>query len=247
VVTQGDPRWLVAAAAANLAGWHDLHLRSIGHRTEWRDGSWLTPDRVPVIFFSAIAVRPGASADTIADVTARDVWTAACDPWSDLDLTAYGYGHLTDQAWMARPAGHVDDGDTPPAELSVERVTDVPGLLTFEATAAQGFESGSVEPHAWHGPDVLTDPRLRMWVGRLDDRPVAVAMAFADAGVLGIYGVATIPMARRRGYATALTAHAVSSAPELPAVLQPSRMAEPLYRRLGFQRFGVFRSWGRAG
>jgi GNAT superfamily N-acetyltransferase len=148
---------------------------------------------------------------------------------------------------MARPAGPVDGDGAPPAELSIEQVTDVPALLTFEATAAQGFESGAVDPHTWHGPDVLTDSRLRMWVGRRDDRPVAVAMAFADAGVLGVYGVATIPMARRRGYATALTAHAVSSAPELPAVLQPSRVAEPLYRRLGFQRFGVFRSWGRAG
>jgi hypothetical protein len=52
---------------------------------------------------------------------------------------------------------------------------------------------------------------------------------------------------RRRGYATALTAHVVANAPDLPAVLQPSRIAESLYRRLGFERFGVFRSWGRAG
>jgi predicted GNAT family acetyltransferase len=63
--------------------------------------------------------------------------------------------------------------------------------------------------------------------------------------VLGIYGVATLPDARRRGYATALTQHAVAAVPGLPAVLQPSVMAERLYSRLGFRRFTTFRSWDR--
>ena len=33
--------------------------------------------------------------------------------------------------------------------------------------------------------------------------------------------------------------------PGLPAVLQPSAMAERLYGRLGFQRFTTFRAWDR--
>jgi predicted acetyltransferase len=52
---------------------------------------------------------------------------------------------------------------------------------------------------------------------------------------------------RRRGLATAMTAHTLAAAVDVPAVLQPSTMAEPLYRRLGFRRFGAFRSWARAG
>ncbi|MFN8519775.1 MAG: GNAT family N-acetyltransferase [Chloroflexota bacterium] len=241
-----DAGRLTAAAAANMAGWHDLHLRSLGHRTEWRDGLWLTPERVPVIFFSAIAVRPGAAGGVVAARTSASTWTAACDPWSDLALAGTGYEHLSDQPWMARPAGPIGSVE-PPDGLVVQRAADVGDLVLFEMTAAQGFDAGVVAPHTWHGPAVLADPRLDLWLGLVDGSPVAVSMGFREAGVLGIYGVATIPAARRRGYATALTTHAIDQAPELPAVLQPSTMAEPLYEALGFRRFGSFRSWARGG
>lgn len=244
VAVQLGRGWLVAAAAANLAAWHDLHLRALGHRTEWRDGLWLTPDRVPVIFFSAIAVRPGAAGEVVANVTGGASWTAACDPWSDLDLAGSGYEHLSDQPWMSRAPGQAEP-DEPPSELVVTRVADVADLVLFEATAAQGFDAGVVAPHTWHGPGVIADPRLAIWLGLVDGRPVSVAMGFREAGVLGIYGVATVPTMRRRGYGRALTAHALAAAPDIHAVLQPSSMAEPLYRRLGFRRFGAFRSWAR--
>jgi GNAT superfamily N-acetyltransferase len=123
----------------------------------------------------------------------------------------------------------------------------VDGLVRFETTAAEGFDAGTIAPHTWHGPAVLADPRLSMWLGLVDGRPAAVSMGFRDAGVLGIYGVATVPDMRRRGLATALTSHALAQASDVPAVLQPSTMAEPMYRRLGFRRFGAFRSWARAG
>lgn len=244
--TDQDAAWLVAAAAANLASWHDLHLRALGHRTEWRDGLWLAPDEVPGIFFSAIAVRPGAAAEVVASTTSRTSWTAACDPWSDLALAGSGYEHLSDQPWMARAPGPVAD-QVSPEGLVIERVTGVSDLVLFEATAAQGFDAGVVTPHTWHGPAVLADPRLAMWLGLVDGRPASVAMGFQEAGVLGIYGVATVPPMRRRGYGRALTAHALAAASDVPAVLQPSSMAEPLYRRLGFRRFGAFRSWARGG
>jgi predicted GNAT family acetyltransferase len=75
---------------------------------------------------------------------------------------------------------------------------------------------------------------------------VATANSFRDGGVLGIYSVSTLPETRRRGYATALTARAVHDAPELDAVLQPSQMAERLYRRIGFEPFSAFRTWIRS-
>jgi hypothetical protein len=245
-VAPDEAAWSVAAAAANLAGWHDLHLRSLGHGTDWRDGLWLTPERVPVIFFSAIAVRPAADAATVASGTSPIGWTAVCDPWADLDLAPVGYGVLSDQPWMTRPPGPLPDTQMPDG-LSIERVTSVEDLVRFEATAAAGFESGAVAPHTWHGPAVLADPRLDMWLGLVEGSPVAVSMGFREAGVLGIYGVATVPQMRRRRFATALTRHAIAMRPDVPAVLQPSTAAEPLYRRLGFRRFGAFRTWARDG
>jgi predicted GNAT family acetyltransferase len=70
-------------------------------------------------------------------------------------------------------------------------------------------------------------------------------MGFADAGVLGIYGVTTVPAARRRGYGRAVTRSVIAAGPRIPAVLQPSAMAESMYGRLGFRRFTTFRAWDR--
>ena len=99
-----DRDFLVAAAAANLAGWHDVHVRALGFGTEWRDGLWLTPDAVPAIFFHAIAVRPGASPATIDERVAKHRWASVSDPWADLPLPAYGYSLDGDHAWMVMPS-----------------------------------------------------------------------------------------------------------------------------------------------
>ena len=100
-------------------------------------------------------------------------------------------------------------------------------------------------PFSWHAPPLLADARLQIWRGRVDGATVAVSMGYADAGVLGIYGVTALPEARRRGYGTAMTRHTIAAGPALPAVLQPSSMAERMYGRLGFQRFTSFRAWER--
>ena len=75
---------LHTAAAGNLVGWHDAHLRALGFPTQQVDGLWLTTAPVPVIFFSAIALGPGASAGTAAACPPRDHWIAVSDPWGDL-------------------------------------------------------------------------------------------------------------------------------------------------------------------
>jgi GNAT superfamily N-acetyltransferase len=246
-----DRDFLVAAAAANLAGWHDVHVRALGFSTEWRDGLWLTPDAVPAIFFHAIAVRPGASAATIGERVARHRWASVSDPWADLPMPAQGYALDGDHAWMVRQPGAIlvhgvpPDAVSMPADLVVEQVEDPDALADFERVAALGFGSQPRPSFSWHAPPLLADPRLQIWRGRVDGATVAVSMGFADAGVLGIYGVAALPEARRRGYGSALTRHTIEAGPALPAVLQPSTMAERLYARLGFQRFTSFRAWER--
>ena len=248
---RSDRDFLVAAAAANLAGWHDLHVRALGFRTEWRDGLWLTPDAVSAIFFHAIAVRPGASAATIGERVARYRWASVSDPWADLPMPAQGYALDGDHPWMVREPGATTlDGITvpegePPAGLVIEQARDVDALADFERSAALGFGSQPGPPSSWHAPPLLADPRLQIWRGRVDGLTVAVSMGYADAGALGIYGVTTLPAARRRGYGTALTRHTIEAGPALPAVLQPSTMAERMYARLGFQRFTSFRAWER--
>jgi len=235
---------LVASTAANLAGWHDLNVRALGHRTEWRDGWWLTPDDVPVIFFRAIAIRPGADPRVPLRTCHLADWLAVCDPWSDLDLGRNGLRYEADRPWMVRPAGPVPQISVPDGVV-IERVADDAGLVDFERTAAIGFGATPQPPHTWHGRGLLADARFDLWLGRHAGDAIATANGFREAGVLGIYSVSTLPDARRRGSGRAMTARAVAATPDVPAVLQPSEMAEPLYRRLGFERFTTFRTWTR--
>ncbi|MBX3029461.1 MAG: hypothetical protein KF809_04840 [Chloroflexi bacterium] len=241
-----DPGWLTAAAAANMAGWHDLHIRSLGRVTAWEGGLWHSTDVLPSIFFQAVAIRPGASTDVLARIVPREGWVAVCDPWWDMDPTALGFREQSSPGWMVRPAGPVPDLP-PPAALSIERVGDTAGMVAFEQTAAVGFEAGVIRPGTWHGPEVARDPRLITIVGWADGRPAAVGMGFVEAGVIGVYGITTVPEARRRGFASSVTGHILAQRPDLPAVLQPSTMARPIYERLGFVPFGRFRTWARGG
>jgi GNAT superfamily N-acetyltransferase len=72
---------------------------------------------------------------------------------------------------------------------------------------------------------VLDDPRFRVWLGRVDGRPVGAAMAYAGDEVVGVYGVAVAPSARRRGYGAALTWRATRVAPGLPVSAPPPSSA----------------------
>lgn len=244
----GSTAALVAATAANLAAWHELHLGALGRASTYRDGLWLTGDPVPHIFFSAIAIRPDASATVCEQGTTHDSWIAVCDPWSDMALRD-GFAIEASHAWMVRPA--LERLALPRRSLNkpliaIERVSDEDGLIDFERASAIGFGSEPQPPFTWHAPPILRDPRLALWRGRAGGRTVSTSMSFVHAGVIGIYGVSTIPDARRRGYATALTEAALSVDPALPSVLQPSRMGETLYAALGYRRFTAFRSWVRS-
>jgi predicted GNAT family acetyltransferase len=80
-------------------------------------------------------------------------------------------------------------------------------------------------------------------IARLDGRCAAAALAFDHAGDCGIFNVGTLPHARRRGLATALTALQVRDAAARgcrTASLQSTAMAERVYAAVGFRDLGLF-------
>jgi GNAT superfamily N-acetyltransferase len=84
---------------------------------------------------------------------------------------------------------------------------------------------------------------LRLTIAWLDGEPVASALTFDLAGDCGIYNVGTVPRARRRGLATALTTHLLYEARTRgcrSASLQSTRMAEHVYATVGFRDLGRF-------
>ena len=79
-------------------------------------------------------------------------------------------------------------------------------------------------------------------VVRLNGLGVAAALAFDHAEDCGIYNVGTVPWARRRGLATALTtlqAHDARTRGRLTASLQSTAAAERVYHAVGFRDLGL--------
>jgi GNAT superfamily N-acetyltransferase len=241
---------LTLAAARNFAAWHEISVAALGYRSERVAGGWLSVDPIPGIYFGLVGTDPRTEPSILTSELVRrsrdGLPASACDPFGALDLGPLGFARGALQPWWARDPGPAPVGSHPRG-VSVEVVRSEIELARYEAISAEGFGIPAGPPFRWHGPPLLVDRRLTIFLGRLDGRPAAAAMAFVEAGVVGVYGVTTVPSARGRGLATALTGHAVAVAPRLPTVLQPSREAERLYERLDFRSFAEFATWARSG
>ena len=79
--------------------------------------------------------------------------------------------------------------------------------------------------------------RRHHYLGLLGGKPVATALLYEGKEAAGIYWVGTLPGARHRGIAGAVTRHALLAAKAAGyglAVLNASAAGHPLYRQLGF-------------
>ncbi len=97
----------------------------------------------------------------------------------------------------------------------------------YESYAANGFGEGK----PWHH-----------YIAMLSQTPVGIASLLLHAGIAGIYGVVTLPEARKQGIGAALTLHAIREAGALNyriAVLAPSQMGLHMYSTIGFQEVGM--------
>lgn len=231
-----DPVELCADA---VAAWHASWLNAFGQRSQRDANAWRALDPPHFIYFGGITLRAEARAESVAEAPG-----CVCDSWSNLDLAPFGLEVVDSEAWFHRRAGPLP-AEEAPAELEIVRVTTPAEVEELEAVSVRGFgnEEATVEPGTVHPPSVLEDPRMVLWLGRVDGRPVGAAMSYRTDDAVGIFGVTTIASARRRGYATALTRAAILSETGLPSILAPSREAERLYGRLGYNRVGELRKY----
>jgi ribosomal protein S18 acetylase RimI-like enzyme len=128
--------------------------------------------------------------------------------------------------------------------LSIREIEDLETLKLLRTIEMSGF--GASEMNAQNYYDSYAHVGFgngmpwHHFIGWLHNAPVAIASLLFHAGVAGIFGVATIPEARRQGIGAAMTLHTLHEARRCGyrvAVLSPTEMSIALYHRIGFQEY----------
>jgi ribosomal protein S18 acetylase RimI-like enzyme len=132
-----------------------------------------------------------------------------------------------------------------PEGAEIVRATSAADLDEAAEVDADVFGSPLATSRGHYAQGMLDAPGAAMLVARQDGRAVGAATGFAVPGAVGIFGVAVLPHARRRGLGAALTSAAAHAAgrPGDEVWLQPSDLAHPLYERLGFRDRAVSEVW----
>ena len=123
-------------------------------------------------------------------------------------------------------------------ELEIRRVTDAAGIDLHRHVVTEGFGSDRSVALGTACLDLLDRPDCVVYVGFADGRPVVSGLGWRSGRTIGVYSIATVPSARRRGYAAAMTARVVADGVNAGcdvAALQASTMGRPIYERQGFQ------------
>jgi GNAT superfamily N-acetyltransferase len=159
-------------------------------------------------------------------------------------LIGRGFRLLAEEPGMAIDLTTLGAGRAPAGDFEVVTVTDAATLREWIDVAGDEdpvYAEGCGEVYA---PDCFADDAdLRLFVGRLNDEPVAASLLFTGGGVASVQNVITLPSVRRRGFGTVMTLTALRCARErghASAVLTATPMAARVYEQLGFRRLCSF-------
>ena len=258
---------LIAAIESNqFAFW--ANLRNLP-QVEFRDDDemlWLITG-IPLAGFNVVGraqfatheIDPGID-ETLAHFQSRRVpmlWAVgpSTQPTNlGEHLQAHGLAHTEDSPAMAVNLLTLNEERFELPTLTIVCVSDLEMLKRWTQVWCIGFESPDfvqgvifdMEASLGLGEHL---PR-RFYLGFLKGEPVATSLLFLGAGVAGIYGVATIPDARRQGIGAAMTLAPLREARAMGyriGALFSSPMGLGVYRRLGFQQYFKFGHYEWAG
>ncbi|MFI5042167.1 MAG: GNAT family N-acetyltransferase [Acidimicrobiales bacterium] len=123
-------------------------------------------------------------------------------------------------------------------DLEIHRVTDGAGIDVHRRVVTAGFGSDPAVAEGTACADLLDRPDCAVYTGYVDGDPVVSGLGWRTGRTIGVYSIATIESARRRGFGAAMTARVVSDGVDAGcqvAALQASEMGRPIYERLGFR------------
>jgi GNAT superfamily N-acetyltransferase len=131
-----------------------------------------------------------------------------------------------------------------PVGLSISLAQDDMALRQWCITMGLGFSDSSPSElfiNSWYRLlSQSVSENVRVYVGWLGDRPVATSLLLLAEGVAGIYCVATVAEARRKGIGAYITQYPLIYARSQGysiGILQSSEMGLGVYQSLGFQKY----------
>jgi GNAT superfamily N-acetyltransferase len=143
------------------------------------------------------------------------------------------------------PIATADPAPLPPGH-EIRRVTDEAGMADHVRVATEGFAMPGSIVRDVVGSGLWARPGCIVYVGATDGEAVSTGFSVRTRRTLGVYAIATVPSARRRGYGAAMTARLVADGAAEGcdvAALQASDMGHPVYERLGFRVVVEYDMW----
>jgi ribosomal protein S18 acetylase RimI-like enzyme len=131
-----------------------------------------------------------------------------------------------------------------PEDVEVRVVEDAAAVVDYgRVVALANDDPGEREraPLLFHDEAIIA-PHIAAFIAYVGAEPVACAMTLVSHRIAGVFYVATVEHARRRGLGDALTRLAARTGFEMGADaswLGASEMGAGLYRRIGFQDLGT--------
>jgi GNAT superfamily N-acetyltransferase len=183
----------------------------------------------------------------IATAKARNVpllwWTGPATRPPDLGeyLDRHGFVHEDHMPGMAVVLTGLAEDLPTPTGLIVRQVKDSKMLMLWSQVCGEGFDMPDFVAKAFY--DLMTyvdQDQMRAYLGWLNGEPVGTSLLCLVAGAAGIYNVATLPVARRKGVGAAMTYLPLQEAKAAGyrlGILNASQMGVSVYRSLGFQEY----------
>jgi GNAT superfamily N-acetyltransferase len=173
-------------------------------------------------------------------------WTGPQSAPPDLDdrLEAAGLREAgRDWPAMAMALADIDEEQAAPQGVTVERARNETELERWGRIFWAAHDLPPWSADSW----LEAARRLRFrdlpwehWVATIDGEPAGVGISHTGGGVVGLYGIGTLPTARRRGVGSALTLVPMLAARDdgvRAAILHATPEGEQLYLRLGFREY----------
>lgn len=261
VLTSVSSQQLLPAMDANLAAFWAAYGRAKGSAIQQTpDVLWFYTG-VPHPLFNGVhaAVLDAADCGPIADALHAQIEARGAPamwwigPRSKPDalqtvLVQHGLEPLGEIPGMAVELAVLANEPATVANFAVERVASVEQQALWARIAAIGTEFSTAAVEALENLEATLDDEgykaQHRYLGYLNGKPVASSALVLEAGVAGIYAVATIPEARKRGIGRIMTELPLREARQLGyrvGILQASSMGYSIYKKLGFRDVCTYR------